>query len=124
MSVSIGTTSNYCSKHNRHYGKLEQCADCRSARSITVKPGSPKADTRELELREEEYREADKFLRRLGREWLTEGTAQERGIAIKAFDAASRWARLAIEIRTTRLEIEHDQWLREQKRIMGGGNGN
>jgi hypothetical protein len=111
----------YCATHDQHYGKLEQCGVCRSQRAITVKTASPKADTRELELRENEYREADKFLRRIGKEWIDEGTAQERNAALKAFDAASKWARLALEIRQQRLEMEHDQWLVEQKRLLGGG---
>jgi hypothetical protein len=111
----------YCETHDQHYGKIEQCSGCRAARSITVKTASPKADTRELELREIEYREADKFLRRIGKEWIDEGTAQERNAALKAFDAASKWARLALEIRQQRLEMEHDQWLVEQKRLLGGG---
>jgi hypothetical protein len=103
------------------YGKLEQCSVCRAARAITVKTASPKADTRELELRENEYREADKYLRRIGREWLDDGTPQERNAALKAFDSASKWARLSLEIRQQRLEMEHDQWLVEQKRLLGGG---
>lgn len=122
--MASDTTGNYCPTHNRQYGKLEQCADCRSARVHTVAAVSPKADTRELELRESEYREADKFLRRMGRELLDEGTAQERGLAIKMFDAASKWARLALEIRSDRLEIEHDHWLRDENMKMRGGSGN
>lgn len=115
------TTGNYCAKHDRHYGKIEQCGGCRAERSISVRAASPKADTRELELRENEYREADKYLRRVAREWLDEGTPRERGVALKAFDTAAKWARLALEIRQQRLELEHDQWLVEQKRLLGGG---
>jgi hypothetical protein len=121
VALPVDPSLKYCATHDQHYDRLEQCSGCRAAKSITVKTASPKADTRELELRETEYREADKFLRRMAREWLEEGTAQERGIAIKAFDAASKWARLSLEIRTTRLELEHDQWLVEQKRLLGGG---
>lgn len=121
--MATDTTGGYCPKHDKHYSKLEQCGACRAERAGTVAVGSPKADTRELELREQEYREADKYLRRMAREVLDDGTAQERGLAIKMFDAASKWARLALEIRTSRLEMEHDQWLVEQKRkLSGGGN--
>jgi hypothetical protein len=110
-----------CELHDATYGALEQCAECRRSKSVTVKTGAPKADTHELRLREQEYREADKFLRRVAREVLDEGTAQERGLAIKMFDAAAKWARLSLEIHTSIKELEHDQWLVEQKRALGGG---
>ena len=113
-----------CVKHGTTYGRLEQCPECRAARSIAVKEGSPKTDTRELHLREQEYREADKYLRRVAREWLDDGTAQERNVALKAFDAAAKYARLALEIHTSIKELEHDQWLVEQKRLLGRGHGN
>lgn len=94
---------------------------CRGDRAITVKEGAPKADTKELRLRETEYREADKYLRRLAREWLDDGTIQERHVALKAFDAAAKYARIALEIHTSIKELEHDQWLVEQKRKLGSG---
>jgi hypothetical protein len=123
VGAPIPEGKRHCQLHDVLYGKVEQCPRCRADRSITVKQASPKADTHELKLREDEYREADKFLRRIGKEWLDEGTAQERNAAIKAFDAASKWARLALEIRTTRLEIEHDQWLRDENmKMRGDGN--
>lgn len=109
----------YCAKHDQHYGRLEQCAKCRAARSIVVSATSPKADTSELRLRENEYREADKYLRRMGRDWLDNGTAQERNVALKAFDAAAKYARIALEIHQSLKELEHDQWLVEQKRRLG-----
>jgi len=109
-----------CELHDATYGALEQCAECRRSKSVTVKPGAPKADTHELRLRESEYREADKYLRRIAREWLDDGTAQERNIALKAFDAAAKFARIALEIHTSIKELEHDQWLIEQKRLLGG----
>lgn len=118
--MPVDSAENYCATHDRNYSKLEQCAECRAALSAAVKAESPKADTRELELREGEYREADKKLRRLAMEWLDEGTAQERSIAIKAMDAASKWARLALEIRQQRLEFEHDHWLADQQRRLRG----
>jgi hypothetical protein len=114
----------HCDKHGASYGRLEQCPGCRAERSIAVKEGSPKADTKELRLREQEYREADKYLRRIAREWLDEGTAQERNVALKAFDAAAKYARIALEIHTSIKELEHDQWLVEQKRLLGRGHGN
>ena len=120
----MATVFNYCAAHDKQYGKLEQCPGCRKSASAVVAAQSPKADTKEMEARESEYRECDKYLRRLAKKWLDEGTAQERPTAIKAMDAASKWARLALEIRQNRLEMEHDQWLVEQNRLMGGGSGN
>lgn len=112
----------YCEIHNIRYGKLEQCSGCRASKGIEVKSGAPRADTRELHLREQEYREADKYLRRVAREWLDDGTARERGIALKAFETATKYARLALEIHASIKELEHDQWLVEQNRLLGGGN--
>ena len=120
--MATDTTGNYCPTHNQHFGKLEQCAGCRAGRRAAATAESPKADTRELELRESEYREADKFLRRKAREILDDGTAQERNLAIKMFDSAAKWARISLEIRNQRLELEHDQWLVEQKRKLSGGS--
>lgn len=60
-------------------------------------------------------------MRRKGREWLEDGTAQERNIALKAFDTATKFARIAYEIRQWRLEVEHEQWLAAQKRLLAGG---
>jgi hypothetical protein len=124
VAAALPPGAKHCAIHDIQYGKLEQCSRCRAERSAIVKTGSPKADTKELRLREAEYREADKFLRRIARETLDEGTAQERVIAIKMFDAAARWARLALEIHTSILEVEHDQWLRDENMRMRGGGGN
>lgn len=113
----------HCPTHDVWYGKLEQCGICRAARATFVKTESPKADTADLAVREGEYREADKYLRRKGKEWLEEGTARERNVALKAFDTASKFARISYEIRQWRLEVEHEQWLAAQKRLLdGGGN--
>lgn len=123
--VATDTTGNYCPTHSRHFGKLEQCADCRTARrDSAIASTSPKADTRELELRENEYRTDAKYLRRKAREWIDEGTAQERNGALKAFDAAAKYERMALEVRLMRLEFEHDQWLRDENMRMSGGSGN
>jgi hypothetical protein len=75
----------------------------------------------ELAVRDSEYREADKYLRRIAREWLDDGTAQERNIALKAFDTAAKFARLSLEIHEKVKEFEHDQWLVDQNRLLGGG---
>lgn len=114
----------YCPVHDESFGALDRCGKCpKPTRGITIQ-GAPKADTRELHLREGEYREADKYLRRIAREWLDDGTAQERGIALKAFETAAKYARIALEIHTSIKELEHDQWLVEQKRLLGRGHGN
>lgn len=120
MATPLDPSLKRCPKHDVSYGALEQCSICRGERSITVKSGSPKADTKELHIREAEYREADKFLRRIARDWLDNGTAQERNTALKAFETATKYARLALEIHSSIKELEHDQWLVEQKRLLGG----
>lgn len=124
MAAPLPDGQKHCPKHDVLYGRLEQCSQCRAERSIAVKSAAPKADTHELRLRESEYREADKYLRRIAREWLDDGTAQERNTALKAFDTAAKYARLALEIHTSIKELEHDQWLVEQKRLLGRGHGN
>ncbi len=120
MGVPLDPNLKRCEIHNETFGKLEQCSKCRASRGISVKTASPKADTRELQLREDEYRSAEKYLRRKGEEWL-EGTERERNLGLKCFDTATKYARLAMEIRQARLEMEHDMWLRDQKALLGGG---
>lgn len=121
MAHSNKTDEKHCALHDVTYGKLEQCSACRAAHATSARTESPKADTSELATRESEYREADKYLRKKGREWLEDGTAQERNVALKAFDTASKFARISYEIRQWRLEIEHEQWLAAQKRALAGG---
>lgn len=121
MTESNRADQRRCPTHDVWYGKLEQCGECRRAHASAARIESPKADTRELEIREAEYRETDKYLRKIGREWLDEGTARERNVALKAFDTASKFARIAYEIRQWRLEVEHEQWLAAQKRLLSGG---
>ena len=123
MAEANRSGQKHCPTHDVWYGKLEQCGACREAHYSATKNVSPKADTSELAVRESEYREADKYLRKKGKEWLEDGTAQERNVALKAFDTASKFARISYEIRQWRLEVEHEQWLAAQKRLLdGGGN--
>jgi hypothetical protein len=122
--VATDTTGGYCAKHDRHYSALGDCDDCRDARRGAVAQGSPKADLRELELREGEFRADAKYLRRRAREWIDDGTAQERNIALKAFDTAAKYERLALEIHAKVIEVKHDHWLRDENMKISGGSGN
>ena len=116
------TTTRTCPTHGVTYSSIEQCGECRTARGISVKSGAPKADASELRVREGEYREVDKYLRRLAREWLDDGTSRDRRDALEAFKVAARYAGLSLQIHTSVKELEHDQWLVEQKRALTGGN--
>jgi hypothetical protein len=108
--------------HGKPYGGIEQCGECRKARAVSVRTASPKADLRELELLEDECREAAKYLRRHGRDWV-EGTDRERNVGLKAFETALKYDRMAYEARALRVGVEHDQWLRDENmRMRGSGN--
>lgn len=111
----------HCALHDVWYGQLEQCAECRKSRGISVKAASPKTDVKELQLLADEYRAEDKFLRRVAREWLTDGTAKERRDALEAIKTAARCASLFKETHLSIKELEHDHWLVEQKRLLGSG---
>jgi hypothetical protein len=125
---------NYCAKHDRGYGKLEQCADCRASRGVTVKPGSPKADTSTIRLHAARYRMREAACWNECKRYSSiDLTADDKGgtppkldpqAAVKFSAESGKWASRADELEMRILEIEHDQWLREQKRLMGGGSGN
>lgn len=109
--------------HGIMYDGLEQCARCRETKSAGPTTSSPRVDTRGLEEMEKEYRDLDGFLRHLACKIFdpSEGMPNERHLAVKMLDNAAKWARLALDIRAERLEIQHDQWLVEQKRMLDGG---
>ena len=115
--MATDTTGNYCAKHERHYGKLEQCADCRAARSASVAPGSPKADTSPLRVIAARYRLNEAAC------WDVFGTIVRDDVngAAKMSAESGKWATRADELESKIIEIEHDQWLRDQKMLLGGG---
>lgn len=106
----------YCDIHKRSYSKLEQCAECRGAVGVTVKVGSPKADTTTKRVHAAEAR-----LRELAC-WSESGSQmrEDPHVAVKWSAEASKWARIAMELEDKIDELEHDQWLVEQKRLLGG----
>jgi hypothetical protein len=132
--VASPVESGYCAKHDKRYGKLEQCSECRKSRGITVKQESPKADTATVRVHAARYRlnEAACWneFKRYSAVDLTAGSEDDDPVqidphvAVKFSAEAGKWAGRADELEMRILEIEHDQWLREQKRIMGGGSGN
>jgi hypothetical protein len=107
-----------CLIHDITYGKLEQCSACRAARSVTVKTGSPKADTSAKRVHAATAR-----LRELAC-WdaCQLAMATDGNIAVKWSAESTKWARVAAEIEAQITEIEHDQWLRDENMRMGGGN--
>lgn len=107
---------NHCAIHDVRYGKLEQCSGCRASRSVTVTPGSPKADTSAKRVNAAAAR-----LRELACWSECQGQmADDPNVAVKWSAESSKWARLAMELEAQITEVEHDQWLREQKRLLGG----
>lgn len=115
--MATDTTGNYCPTHDKHYGKLEQCGECRRARNATVAPGSPKAD-----MTQRRVHAADARLREAACWEQCKATMAADGhTAVKWSAESTKWARLAMELEQQITEVEHDQWLREQKRLLGGG---
>ena len=119
MASPRDADARHCATHDVWYGKLEQCGQCRIARAGTIKTGSPKADTTQKRVHAAEAR-----LRELSCWERCKTTMPDDGhLAVKWSDSATKWARLAMEIEAQITEVEHDQWLAEQKRILdGGGN--
>ena len=117
MASAQNHTSKHCTIHDVYYGKSERCSGCERMRASMTAAESPRADLSEYRLREGEYREDAKYLRRKAREWLSEGTAGERSVAIKAFEAASRYERLALDIRKELVDIEHIHWLDDRNKV-------
>lgn len=111
------TTGNFCSTHNTHYSKLEQCPVCRAGAGVVVKTSSPKADTTQKRVNAAAAR-----LRELSC-WNEAGTQMhdDPHVAVKWSAEAGKWARIAMELEAQITELEHDQWLVEQKRLLGGG---
>lgn len=98
------------------YGPLEQCPECRKSASGSVDGGSPKADTstRRVHAGNARLREVACW------ENSNNSRAQDDGnVAVKWSAEAVKWARVAMELEQQILEIEHDQWLVEQKRKLG-----
>lgn len=115
--MAADTTGNYCPTHDRHYGKLEQCGECRAARKATPEVGSPKADTtvKRTHAATARLREAACW------EQCKVTMGDDGHTSVKWSAECSKWARVAMELEAQITEIEHDQWLRDQKQLLNGG---
>lgn len=112
-------TPGYCAAHNRKYGKLEQCPQCRHEAMSGKHVGAPKADTLSLRVKAAEYRLREYAC------WAAFETAlaYDPHVAVKLSDQSGKWAGRADELEMRLLELEHDQWLIEQDRERrSGGN--
>lgn len=101
--------------HGKLYGGVEQCLECRKSAGVAVVTGPPKVDTAEKRVNAATAR-----LRELAC-W-DEAKAQMReepNVAVKWSAESTKWARIAMEIEAGIAEIEHDQWLIDQKRRLG-----
>lgn len=106
-----------CPKHpSATYGPLEQCPECRKSVADGIERGSPKADTgaRRVNAANARLREVSC--------WSNSEAARagdDGQVAVKWSAEAVKWARVAMDLEASIMEIEHDQWLVEQKRKLG-----
>ena len=116
--MATDTTGNYCPTHDRHFGKLEQCGDCRRARANDAATGSPKADTSAVRVRAAEYRLCQSSC------WqgYADNLKDDPHVAVKFSAEAGKWAGRADEIELRLLDIEHHQWMLEQDKQRRGGS--
>ena len=120
MAASLPDGHKLCPTHQVSYGPLEQCSACRGSQGVAVVSGSPKADTTQKRVYAAEARLREYAC------WSECKTqmADDPNVAVKWSAESSKWARVAMELESHITEIEHDQWLREQKRLLSGGGGN
>jgi hypothetical protein len=105
----------YCETHDHHYSSIEQCAQCRASASVVVEHGPPKVNTSEKRVNA-----ANARLRELACWNQSKLLMPEDGhVAVKWSSEATKWARIAMELEGSITEIEHDQWLVDQKRKLG-----
>lgn len=102
--------------HGKPYGGVERCGECRAARSVEVRTGSPKADTAPARTRAAEYR---LYQASCWSEYAANVKADPH-VAVKFSAEAGKWAGRADELEMRILELEHDQWLMEQDRQRRG----
>lgn len=107
-----------CELHDIQYGKLEQCSGCRAAQTVAVKQGSPKADTTKIRAVAADYRLNQASC------WseYTTNLSDDPHVSVKFSAEAGKWAGRADELEMRILELEHDQWLIEQDRLLSGGS--
>jgi hypothetical protein len=84
--------------------------------TLAVTDGPPKADTASARVNA-----ANARIRELAC-WsnCTAATAEDPGNAVKWSAESAKWARVAMEIESKILDIEHDQWLMHEDRKRGG----
>jgi hypothetical protein len=106
----------HCALHDVWYSKLEQCGECRRSAGSAVERGSPKAD-----MSGHRVNAGNARLRELSCwENSNNSRAQDDGnVAVKWSAEAVKWARVAMELEQQIVEVEHDQWLVDQKRKLG-----
>jgi hypothetical protein len=88
----------HCDRHDRPLKRGEVCMACVTEPVKVDDRASAVSDAGLLE-REAGFISDSKLLRRHARELISDGTAQDRRDAYKAFDTAIKYERIAMEIR-------------------------
>ena len=101
-----------CRRHDETFAALAVCPKCKSDPGDIIAPEEENSPAdRELELLFQEFRTEAKFLRRISRERIEDGTAQDLAVALKASDVALKYDRAAVEIQSRLHDKRHDHWL-------------
>lgn len=100
--------------HGKPYGGIEQCGECRASAGSAIASSSPKADTSKARKAAAEYRLREFALWDAAKAtWLDDPNA-----TAKLSAESGKWAGRADDIEMRILEMEHEQWLVDQKRKM------
>lgn len=111
-------------KHGATPSALAPCALCRAEPGPAIAAGAAFDELeRDLRIRQDEFRQDAKILRRHARDLLDEGTAQDRRDAYKAFECAFKAERLSLDALKEIRDKEHDRWLAKEVAIQQGREG-
>jgi len=116
----------YCTVHDNEFPRGETCTAC------VVEPGAPPGsevveaqDAKDLKIREAEFRANGKRFLRAAAELLEDGTDRDIAAACKASAEATKWERLALEVRDRYApKQETDELIREVQKLRGKGGSN
>lgn len=113
-------TGHHCNRHNADFLRGEVCHRCIADPGDEPTAFDEGDDDEDLRARIHEARSNSRYLIRKGKEWIDDGTAQERGVGLKAFDCAAKWERIGNELQEIIEGREHDRRLIQHERQMSG----
>jgi hypothetical protein len=115
-------TGHRCNRHGAEFSRGDVCHRCITDPGDPVVAFTEEDDDADLRARINEARERERLLIRHGRDWL-DGTDKEKSLGLKAFDCASKWARISNELQQIIEDRDHDRRLIRHEREMSGIRG-